>query len=441
MKHFPSAGGFRLQAASVPDGNFVLHRVGSESLPVRRDRDGCAALDIDVDSNGIVCAVLPSGVTLPPPGVPVIALGGRQVWPGFVDAHAHIDKSHTWSRAPNPDGTLLGARVAAKRDRTATWQYDEVYRRMDFALRTAFAHGTVAIRTHLDSQEGRTEPCWSAFLALREAWADRIVLQGTLTLGAAKLLGSWGDKVADWAAEHDLRLGPVVYDGPEAGRQIDHAFSLAKTRGLELDFHVDETDDPEADGLTRIAERVLSHNFTSRVLCSHACSLARRPESTGRATIAKLRAAGIGIISLPMTNLYLQDRDPLATPRWRGITLLRELKAAGIAVALAGDNVRDAFHPYGDHDLLDVFRDAVRLGHLDLPIGDWPAAVTAIPAALLGLPGRGRIAAGAPADLVIFEGRDYTEVLARHGRGRIVLRSGREIDHALPDYRELDEPT
>ncbi len=422
----------------VPDGTFTLTSGTPESRQPRRDRDGAVCLDIDIDGDGVIRRVSLADTTSPMDGLTLIAMNGRQVWPGFVDAHAHIDKCHTWGRAPNPDGTLLGARAAAKRDRLETWHYDEVYRRMDFALRTAFAHGTIAVRTHLDSQEGRTEPCLSAFLALRSDWASRVVLQGTLTLGAAKLAGPWGDSVADWAAENGLRLGPVVYDGPEGKALLDRAFDLAETRGLELDFHVDETDDAAADGLTRIADTVLARGFNGRVLCSHACSLARRTEAQAERTIAKVHAAGIGIVSLPMTNLYLQDRNPISTPRWRGITLLRELKRAGVAVALAGDNVRDAFHPYGDHDLVDVFRDAVRLGHLDLPIGDWPRAVTSTPAGMLGLAGRSCIAAGARADLVIFEGRDYTEVLARHGRGRIVIRAGRGISPELPDYRELD---
>lgn len=438
MKRFPSAGAFRLQAAMVPDGTFTLTPDRAESTALCRDRDGAARLDIDIGADGLVCAVAPSGQTAAPPGAVTIALDGSQVWPGLVDAHAHIDKAHTWSRAPNADGTLGGARLAAKQDRAAGWHYDDVYRRMDFALRCAYAHGTVATRTHLDSQEGRTEPSWSAFLALREAWAGRMTVQGTLTLGIAKLLGPWGDRVADWAATHGLRLGPVVYDGPDLPAQLDRAFTLAEAHGLDLDFHVDETDDPAADGLTRIADAVMARGFRHAVLCSHACSLARRPAAAARETIGKLRDAGIGIISLPMTNLYLQDRDPLATPRWRGITLLRELKAAGVAIALAGDNVRDAFHPFGDHDLLDVFRDAVRLGHLDLPIGDWPGAITTTAAAMLGLTGQGRIVAGAAADLVIFAGRDYTEVLARHGRDRTVLRGGRAIASVPPDYRELD---
>ena len=151
----------------VPDGTFTLTSGTPESRQPRRDRDGAVCLDIDIDGDGVIRRVSLADTTSPMDGLTLIAMNGRQVWPGFVDAHAHIDKCHTWGRAPNPDGTLLGARAAAKRDRLETWHYDEVYRRMDFALRTAFAHGTIAVRTHLDSQEGRTEPCLSAFLALR----------------------------------------------------------------------------------------------------------------------------------------------------------------------------------------------------------------------------------------------------------------------------------
>ena len=437
MRQIPDDSSFRLASAMVPAGTFDLTPEKSSETPCR-DTDQAACLDIDVSADGMICRVTVAGSTPLPQGMTATDLARRQVWPGFVDVHAHIDKSHTWNRAPNPDGTLLGARGAAKRDRIEVWKFEEVYRRMDFALRTARVHGTIAVRTHLDSQEGRTEPSWSAFLALRDAWQGRMIVQGTATLGIAKLMGSWGETVADWAATHGTCLGPVVYDGPELPLQISRVFDLAQSRNLDLDFHVDETDDPNADGLTQIAEAALARRFAGRILCSHACSLAKRPVVAVRETIAKLKDAGIGIVSLPMTNIYLQDRDPVATPRWRGITLLRELKAAGVPLALAGDNVRDAFHPYGDHDLLDVFRDAVRLGHLDLPIGDWPSAVTSAAAGMLGLSGHAKIAAGNPADLVIFEGRDYTEVLARHGRNRVVLRAGQVVTEPLPDYRELD---
>ena len=73
------------------------------------------------------------------------------VLPAFVDIHTHLDKGHIWPRKQNPDGTWLGALLAVQTDRAGLWSKSDVGRRMDFALRSAYAHGTAAIRTHLDS--------------------------------------------------------------------------------------------------------------------------------------------------------------------------------------------------------------------------------------------------------------------------------------------------
>jgi len=149
--------------------------------------------------------------------------------------------------------------------------------------------------------------------------------------------------------------------------------------------------------------------------------------------------AGLAVVSLPMCNLYLQDRVPGRTPRWRGVTLLHELKARGIRLAVASDNCRDAFHGYGDHDMLEVFREATRIGHLDRPYADWPRAVTTTPADLMGLADAGRIGPGQPADLVLFKGRNFSELLSRPQADRVVLRQGQAIARKLPDYGDLDD--
>jgi cytosine deaminase len=140
-----------------------------------------------------------------------------------------------------------------------------------------------------------------------------------------------------------------------------------------------------------------------------------------------------------MCNMYLQDRHAGRTPRWRGVTLVHELNARGVPVAVASDNTRDPFYAYGDLDPMEVFREAVRTLHLDHPIGDWPAAVTRSAAGIIGRPDRGVIAAGLPADLVLFRARTWTELFARPQSDRTVLRSGVAIDRTLPDYRELDD--
>jgi cytosine deaminase len=154
----------------------------------------------------------------------------------------------------------------------------------------------------------------------------------------------------------------------------------------------------------------------------------------------RVAEAGIAVVSLPMCNMYLQDRMAGRTPRWRGVTLIHELMAHDVAVAVASDNTRDPFYAYGDLDMLEVFREAVRIIQLDHPISSWASLVARSPAAIVGCDAEhGVIGAGRAADLVLFRARTWTELLARPQADRTVVRAGRAIDRALPDYRELDD--
>jgi len=139
-----------------------------------------------------------------------------------------------------------------------------------------------------------------------------------------------------------------------------------------------------------------------------------------------------------MCNLYLQDRAANRTPRWRGITLLHEMVARGIAVAISSDNVRDPFYGYGDLDAVEVFTMASRIAHLDRPVGAWPSTVTTAPAAIMGLADAAGLAIGGAADLILFRARFWHELLSRPQSDRVVLRGGAAIDATPPDYRELD---
>ena len=161
--------------------------------------------------------------------------------------------------------------------------------------------------------------------------------------------------------------------------------------------------------------------------------------------IEKVARAGIAVVSLPMCNMYLQDRDNsdgVRTPRWRGVTLLNELKAAGVKVAIASDNTRDPFYAYGDLDGFEVFREGARILHFDHPQAEafsWARVVSAGPAAIAGFGYTGELSVGAPADLVVFKGRSWTELMSRPQTDRTVIRAGQAIDTPLPDYRELDD--
>jgi cytosine deaminase len=427
----PASGSYHLTNARV-------HQSITPHLTVAFDNDGFALADITV-TDGRISSIAAHGRSKVP--ADAIDLGGRIVMPCFVDCHTHIDKGHIWPRKPNPDGTFMGALNAAGTDRAARWSADDVARRMDFSLRCAYAHGTRALRTHLDSVAPQEEISWPVFETMRETWRGRVELQAACLLGIEGVRDKkWFESLARRVALAKGVLGVVTYMVPDLEELLDQVFAQAIKHGLDLDFHADETDAVSAISLKKIAEAALWNGFEGNVLVGHCCSLARQPDLDVLDTLDKVAKAELAVVSLPMCNLYLQDRrGDNTTPRWRGVTLLHEMKARGIPVAVASDNTRDPFHAYGDLDMLEVYRMATRILHFDHPVADWPRAATTTPAKVMRLDGFGTLAAGGSADFIVFKGRSWTELLSRPESDRIVVRDGRAIDRQLPDYAELDD--
>jgi cytosine deaminase len=412
-------------------------------LPAQNAADGeLAPVDLLI-ADGRIAAVERAG-TLPSDAGP--DLDGSMLLPGFIDAHAHLDKGHIAPRAPNPAGDFAGAVAATGVDRAARWNAEDVRRRMEFGLAAAYAHGVVAVRTHLDSHGPQAPISWPVFEDVRARWSGRIALQAVSNIPIDVYLTGEGRALADRVAAAGGVLGCITRFRsientplpPEFDTAMTNLFALARERGLDLDLHVDETDDPAARTLMRVAQLAVQLEFPGTIVCGHCSSLALQNDDDIAQTLAACRAARIDVISLPAVNMYLQGRHGGTTPRWRGVTVMHEMKARGLRVAVAGDNCRDPFHAYGDHDMLDTFGAAVKILQLDHPVGDWIAAATSTPAAIMGLD-CGRIVAGAAADLVVVRARTYSELLARHQSDRVVLRHGRAIDTTLPDYRELDD--
>jgi cytosine deaminase len=438
----PSTSNYLLKNAGVPVSLSETQSIAlnPNRASVRQAGEGLCLVDVEIAA-GTIAQIIPAGTkSVSSSGdIPVVDLQGGLVWPCFVDMHTHLDKGHIWERSPNPDGTFASAIEAVDADAQKNWNAEDVYRRMEFGLKCSYAHGTKAIRTHIGSAGEQGTVSLEVFEALQAEWGDRLILQAVSLVSLDYFLTPAGEKLADRIAQIGGILGGFAYMNPDLDKQLDRVFALAKERNLNLDFHTDENDDPDSVTLQQVAKTAIRHQFSGQIICGHCCSLAVQPPDLVTETLALVKAANIGIVSLPMCNLYLQDRQSQATPRWRGVTLLHELKAAGIRVAVASDNCRDPFYGFGDHDVLEVFNMAVRIAHLDRPWGDWPCAVTKTPADLMGLPKLGRIAVGLPADLILFKARNFSELLSRSQGDRTVLRQGKEIDTTLPDYRELDD--
>ncbi|TRL35884.1 cytosine deaminase [Rhizobium straminoryzae] len=399
-------------------------------------KEGLVSADL-VIANGRVDAILSPGTA--PAALPRTDLRDGMVWPCFVDMHTHLDKGHIWERRRNPDGTFMGALENVGADRAARWTAEDVRARMEFSLKTAHAHGTGLIRTHLDSLPPQHRISFEVFSEIREDWKGRIALQAVSLLPLDAVLDEtvFGDIVAV-TKRHGGLLGGATRILPDFEKILETLFRAASDNGLDIDLHVDETEDKQVLTLKTIAEIKLKTGFEGAVTVGHCCSLARQDDELAKRTIDLVAEAGLSVVSLPMCNMYLQDRHAGRTPRWRGVTLFHELAAAGVKTAVSSDNTRDPFYAYGDLDAVEVFREAVRILHLDHPLDEAARVVTTTPADILGRSDLGRIRAGAPADLVLFSARRWSEFLSRPQADRIVMRNGMGIDRRLPDYRDLD---
>ncbi|BAZ46340.1 cytosine deaminase [Chondrocystis sp. NIES-4102] len=371
--------------------------------------------------------------------LPRLDLKRQIIFPCFLDIHTHLDKGHICERSPNLEGTFDMALTTARADGQKYWQSEDIYRRLEFGLKCSYAHGTQAIRTHIDATGDQADISLEVFQSLRSAWEDKITLQAASLVSLDYYQTSAGIALADKIAGIGGILGGVAWQNPDLDTQLDNLFTLAKDRNLDLDLHADENGDPDSQCLLAIAQAAIGHNFEGQIICGHCCSLAVQPAPVLNQTLELIKQANIAIVSLPMCNLYLQDRQVGTTPFWRGVTKVKELQQHDIPVAFASDNCRDPFYGFGDHDVLEVFEQAVRIAHLDTPYGNWISSITSIPANLMGLTGMGRIVSGADANLIIFPARHFSELLSRSQHERIILRQGKQINPQLPDYSELDD--
>jgi cytosine deaminase len=430
----------RIPDCFIDSGLRSLNQRDNSCVTSQRDRLFSGHLEI---CDGRIAKVLPSSQLSQIPTESLSILDGKQgiLIPCFVDLHTHLDKGHIWERSPNLDGTFEGALQGIYRDCTEhrNWNYDDLYRRIDFGLKCSYVHGTRAIRTHLDCLPHQVETTLQVFKDLREAWQDKITLQAVSLVQLSYFETKESELFADTIAELGGLIGGIAHSTPDLDKYLDRILTIAQERNLSVDFHADENDDPNSHALAQIAEASLRNNFNAQIVVGHCCSLALQDEAIANQTIALVKKANLGIVSLPMCNLYLQDRVADRTPRWRGITLVRELDAAGVSVAISSDNCRDPFYGFGDHDLLDVFSMSAKIGHLNTPYGNWIESVTSRPAALMELANLGKIEVGSLADLVLFKARSYSELLSRHQSDRLVFRNGIAIDRTLPDYAELDD--
>ncbi len=357
----------------------------------------------------------------------VVDLGGRLVLPSMAEPHAHLDKALVADEVPNPTGDLTGAIDAM--DRAADQgllSHDAVVERAALAVELLLGRGVTDIRSHINVGDG----FGAAYVRAATEVRDRIRHMVDLDLVAlthSPVTGADGAgnrrALADAIeAGVDVVGGcPHLEDDPEGS--IDLFLEAATEAGIGLDLHMDETLDPAVFHLDYLARRVLDTGFDRPVVAGHSITLGLQDLATQHKTAGLLARAGVAVVALPQTNLFLQGRDhPVATPR--ALTPVAVLQDAGVTVVAGGDNMQDPFNPMGRGDQLEIANLMVLTAHRRPEVAF--DMVSNQVRAMMGRPPV-EVAVGSRADLVAVPASGIRHALATQPHDRLVFRAGRLV--------------
>jgi cytosine/creatinine deaminase len=362
-----------------------------------------------------------------PEGAEIVDLDGYVLLPSAVEPHAHLDKAFLAELVVNETGDLYGAIEAMKASRHLT-HVDDTIERAERAARLMAANGFSAIRSHADTTRENGLDSIEALAEVRRRVADVIDIE-IVALSSWPVTGAAGADQRSLLADAidagaDLVGGCPHLEAYTGAGDIESAtdvfLQIATDHGRGVDLHTDETLDPNANGLDVLADRVLQ-GFDLGATASHCVSLGQQPLDVQQATAERVAEAGINVVVLPHTNLFLQGRGQSPMPR--GLTAISTLRAAGVNVAAGADNLQDPFNPVGRACPFETAGLMVMAAH-DLPVQAW-RSVSSDAAEVMGR--KAEIAVGAEANLIAVRGATVREAIAFGPSDRIVWRKGQRI--------------
>jgi cytosine deaminase len=352
-------------------------------------------------------------------------VSGYVILPAGVEPHAHLDKALLGERVSNPSGDLKGA-IAATRSAYPTLTPADVGERARRSLRMAVRRGYTAVRTHVNCEAGIGVEAVRVLIEVRDEVRSTIDLQ-VFAMAGFPITGA--DGARNWRfLEEALDAGadgvggaPALDDNPTGA--VVRLVRIAAQHGLKVDLHLDETLDPTSLTVRTFAREVADHGLAGRAVASHCVSLGQLDVERAREIAAELADAGVAVVTLPQTNLYLQGRDD-ETRVPRGLTAVGVLREAGVTVCAGGDNWRDSFNPVSRIDPLETASLLVATAHLTAQEAYDAVSTSARKAAGFA---PGLLAVGSECDVLAVKGADLSDVVADASDDRIVIRRGRVV--------------
>ncbi len=407
MARFPAVADVLLRRATLADGTVADVRIRGEHV------DAVGGLDPAGDED-------------------IVDLVGWTLLPAAVEPHAHLDKAFLAERLTNERGDLVGA-IEVMMAARPSMDVAETAERAERAARLMAANGFAVVRTHADTTTDHGLTSIEALGDVRRRVADVIDIE-IVALCGFPVTGTAGAEqralLRDaMGAGADLVGGCPHLENGATRAATEFLLGIATEFGVGVDLHTDETLDPTVDGLGELAEMVMATGFERAVTASHCVSLGMKPVELQRKIAERAAEAGISVVALPATNLYLQGRDhQQAMPR--GLTAVRALREAGVVVAAGGDNLQDPFNPMGRADPFETAGLMVLTAHLS-PAEAW-TTVTDEASRAVGRTPPPVVAPGAPADLLAVRAGSLREAIAFAPLDRIVWRHGRRSCIELP---------
>ena len=401
--------------------------------------DGRKDLDIGVVGAHIVAVEPRLAATAPTE----IDAAGQLLSPAFVDAHFHLDATLTLGLPRrNQSGTLLEG-IALWGELKPTLTSDAIIERALRYCDLAVARGLLAIRSHVDICDDRLLAV-QALLTVKKRVAPYLDLQ----LVAFPQDGFYRSPTAEQNLLRALDLGVEVVGGiPHFERSmaagaasVRRLCEIAADRGLLVDMHCDETDDPLSRHIETLAAETKRLHLEGRVTGSHLTSMHSMDNYYVSKLLPLIADSGVAAIANPLINITLQGRHD-SYPKRRGMTRVPELLAAGVNVAFGHDCVMDPWYAFGSADMLEVAHMAVHVAQMtsESAIGQCYQAITSNAAEILHLPDYG-LAPGCRADMVILQAADCFEAIRLKANRRWVIKGGRVIAESPPQLSLLHLP-
>jgi cytosine deaminase len=399
-------------------------------------QDGRTGIDIGIQGERITAVAAGLDATA---GQEIDATG-RLVCPPFIDSHIHLDSTLSLGMPRlNESGTLLEG-IALWSELKPSLTQEAIYSRAKKLCLWSMARGTLAIRSHVDICDERLLAV-DALVALREEMKPYLDIQ--LVAFPQDGYIRYGKSPENLLRALDKGVGIIggiphfertMEDGATSVKQL---VRLAAERGLMVDMHCDESDDPLSRHIETLAAETVRHGMQGRVAGSHLTSMASMDNYYVSTLIPLIAEAGVAAIANPLINITLQGRHDLY-PKRRGMTRVKELMAAGVVVSFGQDCLMDPWYPMGSHDMLEVANMAMHVGHLTgvAEIKSCFDAVTVNAAKVLNLENYG-LAPGDNADLIILQAADPIEAIRLQAERLFVIRRGKILAQTEPRFAKV----